>query len=273
MTTSRIQENLEWQGSDFAGNNWGRFFMIDYFLLAIFALLIGSFLNVLIFRLPRKESILLPRSYCPRCLEKIKGQDLIPLLSYIRLQGKCRSCSGRISPQYPLVEVMTSVLLLLIYNKWGLSIHLIEGGIFTAILIVACFTDLNEGVIPDRLTYPGILSGFLLAWLSIGISDAILGSAVLGGVFFIIASLTHGGMGGGDVKLAAMIGSFTGLQGALMVFALSSILAGIWVLPLCLQGKAKRKTEIKFGPFLAVAAWLVWMYKAEIILAYWQLLS
>lgn len=247
--------------------------MMNYFLAAIFSLLIGSFLNVLIFRLPRRESVATPRSYCPQCGQPLRILDLVPLLSYIGLRGKCRYCREGIKLQYPLVEVLTMLLFILIYDKWGMSFHLMEGCIFTALLLTASFTDLNEGIIPDRLTYPGILSGFILAWFSVGLGNAFLGAVVFGGALSFISVLYHGGMGGGDIKLAAMIGAFTGWQGALMVFVFSSILAVIWVLPLCLQGKASRKTRIKFGPFLAIAAWVVWMYGNEIMVFYWQLLS
>lgn len=246
---------------------------MDYFLVAIFALLIGSFLNVMIFRLPRHESIIAPRSYCPQCGQRLRVFDLIPLLSYIGLKGKCRYCRESIKLQYPVVEVLTMLLFILIYYKWGWSFRLVEGCIFAALLLTASFTDLNEGIIPDRLTYPGIISGCILAWFSIGPGNAILGAMVFGGMLFLISTLSHGGMGGGDIKLAALIGAFTGWQGALMVFVLSSILAAIWVLPLCLQGKANRQTRIKFGPFLAATAWAVWMYGTEILLFYWQLLG
>lgn len=245
---------------------------MDYFIAPIFGLLIGSFLNVLIFRLPRHESIIEPRSYCPQCGQRLRVFELIPILSYIGLKGKCRYCQERIKLQYPLVEALTMLLLILVYYKWGWSFRLAEGGIFTALLVTASFTDLNEGIIPDRLTYPGIISGFILAWFSIGLSNALLGAVVFGGLLFLVSTLFHGGMGGGDVKLAALIGAFTGWQGAIMVFVLSSVLAAVWVLPLCLQGKANRQTRIKFGPFLAASAWAVWMYGTEILMFYWQLL-
>ncbi|MEN6326262.1 MAG: prepilin peptidase [Syntrophomonas sp.] len=247
--------------------------MMNYFLVAIFSLVIGSFLNVMIIRLPRHESIIVPRSHCPQCGQPLRATDLIPLLSYIVLRGKCRYCRESIKLQYPLIEALTMILFILIYNKCGLTLDLTAGCIFTALLLIASFTDLNEGIIPDRLTYPGIISGFILAWFSIGLANAILGAVVFGGMLFIISTLFHGGMGGGDIKLAAMIGAFTGWQEVFMVFVLSSILAAIWVLPLCLQGKANRQTQIKFGPFLAVTAWLVWMYGTEILRSYWQLLS
>lgn len=247
--------------------------MMNYLLVGGFSLLIGSFLNVLVFRLPQRESIIVPRSYCPLCGQTLKAADLIPLLSYIRLGGRCRYCKGKVKIQYPLVESLTMLLSMLIYSKWGLSFHFIEGCIFTALLITASFTDLNEGIIPDRLTYPGIISGCLLACFSAGIGNAILGAAVFGGFFLIIASVFQGGMGGGDIKLAALIGVYTGLQGAIMVFILSSLLAGLWVLPLCLQGQASRKTKIKLGPFLAIAAWVVWMYGNEMMLAYLRWLA
>ncbi|MDD2620501.1 MAG: prepilin peptidase [Syntrophomonadaceae bacterium] len=247
--------------------------MINYFMAAVFSIPIGSFLNVLIFRLPRKESIIWPRSCCPECGQVLKIQDLIPLINYIRLKGKCRYCRKSINLQYPLVEILTVILFVLVFHKWGLSAQLMEGCIFTAILLVASFTDINAGIIPDNLTYPGILTGLVLACVSLNLGNALWGAGIFGGVFFIIASLTNGGMGGGDIKLAVLIGTYTGIQGAVIVFILSSILAGIWVLILFCQGKANRKTKIKFGPFLAISAWLGWMYKPEIITAYWQLLK
>jgi len=227
------------------------------------ALLIGSFLNLAIHRIPRTESLLWPGSHCPKCGHKLTARDLFPVLSYLTLGGRCRYCKQEISLRYPLVELLTAVSYILIYLKWGFSIEAVIGWLFSAFLIISAFTDIEEGIIPDKVTYPGIMVGLGLSFYSIGIKSSAIGSILFAGIFFLAALLSKGGIGGGDVKLAGVIGAFLGYPGAIITLFLSSWGGGLWAGVLLLLGKANRKTAIKYGPFLALAAWLVLMYGRE----------
>lgn len=241
-------------------------------LTFIFGLIIGSFLNVLIYRIPNQESIIWPGSRCTNCGHRLGAKDLVPVLSFIWLKGKCGYCNTKISMQYPLVELLTAVVFLLVFLKGGLSVWTLAGLIFTSVLIVASFTDINEGIIPDLLTYPSLILGLVLSNFTIGIRLALIGSLAYALLLYVIAVLTKG-MGGGDIKLAAVIGAFVGPMGSFMVFIISSLLAFIGVIPLWVKGKATGKTAIKFGPFLALAAAVVYIYGNEVLYFYFKLLG
>jgi len=227
-------------------------------------LIIGSFLNVIIYRIPGGELVVWPGSYCVACGRRLKALDLIPVLSYILLRGRCRYCSERISIRYPLVEILTAVLFLLVYCNFGWTVHSLVGVIFTSVLIVVSFTDIEKGIIPDSITYPAVITGLCLSIFTIGPKDSIVAMLVFGGMFLLIAIVS----GGGDIKLAMVIGAFVGLQGIFLVFIISSLLGGLWVILLLMQGKAERNTALKFGPFLAVAGWSAWMYNPVIMAFY-----
>jgi leader peptidase (prepilin peptidase)/N-methyltransferase len=137
-------------------------------------------------------------------------------------------------------------------------------------LIIAAFTDIEEGIIPDLLTYPGIILGLGLSFYSVGIRASTIGLILFAGILLLAALLSKGGMGGGDIKLAGVIGTFLGYKGSIITLFLSSLGGGLWAVVLLLRGKAQRKTAIKYGPFLAAAAWLVWMYGREISDFYWR---
>jgi len=244
--------------------------MIINVLIIMGSLSIGSLLNLAIYRIPRKESLLWPGSHCPRCAHKLNPKDLFPFLSYIMLGGRCRYCKQEISLRYPLVELITAVSYMLIYVKWGFSIESVIGGVFSALLIISAFTDIEEGIIPDLITYPGIIIGLGLSFYSIGIRSSVTGLILFAGIFLLAALLSKGGMGGGDIKLAGVIGAFLGYQGSIITLFLSSLGGALWAVGLLLRGKAHRKTAIKYGPFLALAAWLVWMYGREISDFYWR---
>lgn len=242
-------------------------------LLILLALIIGSFLNVLIYRLPRKEEIAMSRSYCPTCKHRLGIIDLIPLFSYLIQLGRCRYCKKEISQRYFWVEFFTVVLFLLVYLRWGFSVETLVGCIFTAILIVAFMTDWEHWIIPDRLTYPAIIIGLLLSFFTVGIWSSLLGLILFGGVLLLAAIISGGGMGGGDIKLAAAIGAFTGWQGAMLAFVIASLSGGIIAFFLLLFKKANRKTPLKFGLFLSFAAFLAYNYAEEIISTYLGLLT
>ncbi|SHG66282.1 type 4 prepilin peptidase 1 Aspartic peptidase. MEROPS family A24A [Thermosyntropha lipolytica DSM 11003] len=193
----------------------------------------------------------------------------MPVLSYLWLKGRCRYCQGVISPLYPLVEALTGVLFLLIYIQYGVSFTSLSGMVLVSFLLPASFIDIEHGIIPDKITYTGFMAGIVLSFFTIGFKSAFLGGLVFSLFYLVIALVSRGGMGGGDVKLAALIGSFVGLEGILAVFIISSLAGGIFALMLLLTGRGNRRTEIKFGPFLAFSAYLVWMYGSDIINLYW----
>ncbi|HEX3012196.1 MAG TPA: prepilin peptidase, partial [Syntrophomonadaceae bacterium] len=239
--------------------------MLIFFIIG---LLVGSFLNVVIYRVPRGESIIWPGSHCTKCGHELKPTDLVPVLSYLLLRGKCRYCREQITIRYPLVELLTAFTFYLIYLKSGLTVGTAAGCVLTSILIVAAFTDIDEGIIPDVITYPGMVLGLTFSFFTIGAKMSFAGMLAFGIVFLLIAVLSHGGMGGGDVKLVAAIGAFVGLKGALLAFIISSLAGGIWAAGLLILGKAGRKTELRFGPFLSLAGCLTYMYGPELLRLY-----
>ena len=176
----------------------------------------GSFANVCIHRLPWRQSVVFPRSHCPHCQQAIRPWHNLPLLSYLWLGGRCADCQTTISLRYPLVECLCGLLYVLLYYHLGVSRpSLVRTLLVTALLIVSCI-DLEHKIVPDAITLPGILLGLLasLCLTPVGIVSALIGTCLGGGLFFLIAVLSGGGMGGGDIKLVAMIGAFLGWQAA-----------------------------------------------------------
>jgi leader peptidase (prepilin peptidase)/N-methyltransferase len=233
----------------------------------IFGAVVGSFLNVCIFRLPAKISIIKPLSQCPHCHHPIRFYDNIPLISYIVLKGKCRDCGGKISWRYPLVELLTALLSLFLFLKFGLTLIFLIFFIFTAVLIVITFIDLDYQIIPDVLTLPGIPIFFLLAIFVVKIPwlEALIGLAVGGGVLFAIAFVyelitKREGMGGGDIKLLAMIGGFLGWKSLIFILLFSSFFGAIVGITAMIIKKQDMKYAVPFGPFLSAAAvaYLFW---------------
>jgi len=226
---------------------------------------VGSFLNVCIYRLPEKKSIISPGSHCPHCHTPIKWYDNIPLLSFALLKGKCRYCQKPISGQYPLVEFITGLFTFFIYFDYGFSLTGIIYLFFIYALIVISFIDLKWQIIPDVISVPGIFGGlmasFCLPYLSF--KDSVCGALLGGGFLFIVAYGYYfirkkEGMGGGDIKLLAMIGAFLGWRAIpFVLFSASvtgSIIGILWIL---FQGK-DRNFPIPFGPFLALGAiWVI----------------
>ncbi len=167
------------------------------FWVLIIALCFGSFLNVVIYRLPRNESIVWPGSHCTNCGYKLQARDLIPVLSYIALHRKCRSCAEPISARYPIVEGLTALSFVFVYLKWGLCLRSIVGWVFTGILIIVALIDIDEGIIPDLITYPGMILGIGFSFFTIGLRKSLLGMLVFFFLFVLIAFFSRGGLGGG----------------------------------------------------------------------------
>ncbi len=242
----------------------------------IFGLIVGSFLNVCILRLPENKSIIFPPSHCPLCKKQINFYDNIPILSFIVLRGKCRWCNAPISLQYPLTEFLSGLLFLALFLEFGLGYNLPVYCFLGASLLVVSFIDLKHQIIPDLITLPGIIIGLLLAlffpgridWL-----DSLLGIFLGGGLLFLVATgyyLFAGeeGMGGGDIKLLAMIGSFLGWQAILFTIFAASFLGSAAGLSLMIAKKKDKKYPVPFGPFLSLGA-IIYIFCGHRVIAWY----
>lgn len=241
--------------------------MLVYLVVFVFGSVVGSFLNVCIFRIPRGESLILPPSRCPNCNKRIEIYDNIPILSYILLKGKCSSCNSKIPIRYPIVEVLNGLFYTLLFFSFGWGFQFLVYSAFLSVLIIITFIDIDHQIIPDRITLPGIFLGILLAstLLPLGIKNSLSGVFLGGGLFYLTAVLSRGGMGGGDIKLIAMIGAFIGWKGVIITIflaALSGSLVGIFLM--VFMGKG-RKHKISFGPFLASGAILSLFWEKDLI--------
>jgi leader peptidase (prepilin peptidase)/N-methyltransferase len=246
-----------------------------FFAVFVIGAVVGSFLNVCVHRIPSGESVVFPASQCPSCKQPIAPYDNIPVFSYVLLRGRCRSCKGRISPRYPFIEALSGFAAVATLAFDGLSPQFLIHFAFLAALIVITFIDLDHQIIPDPISLPGIVVGFLAAlflddptWLA-SLSGILLGGGVLWAVAEGYYRLTgREGMGGGDIKLLAMIGAFLGWQ-AVPVTLLISSLGGTFVGfgLLLLQGRDTR-VPIPFGPFLAFGAICALFYGNELIAWY-----
>ncbi len=238
----------------------------------IFGAIIGSFLNVCIFRLPKEKSIVWPGSYCPHCKNPIKFYDNIPLVSYILLKGCCRHCYTAISFQYPLVEGITALASLILFMKFGLSLSYFFYFLFVAALIVITVIDLYHQIIPDVISLPGIGVGLIASLMipQITLFSSLMGTLLGGGSLFLVATIyqwlfKREGMGGGDVKLLAMIGAFLGWKAVILTILLSSLVGSITgIIVMILKGK-DFKYAIPFGPFLSFGAVVSLFYGENII--------
>jgi len=222
----------------------------------LFGLVIGSFLNVVIGRLPAGRSIVHPGSACPQCGAAIRWYDNVPVFSWLRLRARCRSCGGAISWRYPAVELVTAILFALAAYRFGPTLDLGPALILLAALVAITGIDVDHQIIPDVITIPGVIAG---AALSIAIHptrwlDTLLGIVLGGGLFFLIILVSGGGMGGGDMKLGAMMGAFLGWKLVLLAILLGVFAGGAVAVVLLVTGSRGRKDPVPFGPFLALGA-------------------
>jgi len=249
--------------------------IIPGFLPALFFVLgacIGSFLNVCIFRLPRQESIIFPASHCMNCGAKLKPLDNIPLLSFLFLGGKCRYCHAKISWQYPLVELLSAILFALAAIRFGLQWNTLIAVILISSSIVVSVIDFKIQIIPNSISLPGIVLGLLINLIPsspISFLNALYGMALGGGLFYVVALVSRGGMGGGDIKLIAMFGAFLGWKNCLVTIFCGVLLGSLVGVTLLLLRRKGRKDPIPFGPFLCTGALISVFYGREII--YWYL--
>lgn len=244
--------------------------MINFMILTL-GLLIGSFLNVCIYRIPRGESISFPPSHCPKCSNNLKPIDLIPVLSFIWTRGKCRYCGEKISRRYPLVEILNSVIYLILYLKFSMSILFIKYAILASILIVISFIDYDHQIIPDEIIIFGIILSFMphiIDNCKVNILNGTIGLLIGGGLFLIIALITNA-MGGGDIKLMGMLGFSLGYKYILLITLLSFIIGAVVSLILIGIKIKSRKDFIPFGPFIAMAT-LVTIYSGDEIINWYM---
>jgi len=236
------------------------------FLIFILGLIIGSFLNVVIYRLPEGKSIVYPPSHCPDCGHKLSPLELIPVLSYIFLRGKCKSCRTDISIRYPIIELLTGIIFIINYIYISDLISLTAGLIFSSLLVVLTMIDFDHQILPDKLTLGGLIVGFIFSFFrsDITVIYSLIGVLAAGGLLFLIAYLSKGGMGGGDIKMMAMVGSFTGPIIAVSSIFLGAVIALIAHLPGLVSGKTGMKTKLPFGPFLALASLIFWFWSDKI---------
>lgn len=228
----------------------------------LFGLVFGSFYNVVGLRVPQKESIVHPPSHCPKCQRRLTVLDLVPVLSYVFLGGKCRSCGNKISWFYPFIELMTGVLFAFAYWQLGWGIELIVAFFFISLLVIIVVSDLAYMLIPDKVLI------FFLPLLAIGrvLSpltpwwDSFVGAVVGFGILYIIAVLSNGGMGGGDIKLFFLIGLVLGTIDTLLTLFLAAVIGMIVGITVLSKNKQGRKTPIPFGPSIALAAVIVYFY-------------
>lgn len=224
----------------------------------LFGLVVGSFLNVVIHRVPLKQSIVWPSSRCPSCGAPIRSFDNVPLLSYLMLRGKCRECGARISPRYPLVEALTGLLFGLAAYEFGLTPDLASALVLISVLVALAGTDLEHRLLPNAIVLPATLVGLVLSialdpsrwWVYV--ASAV---AVAAGLFALVIAYPRG-MGMGDVKMGGMLGAFLGPYAALAVF-LGAVLGGLVGGVLIAAGSMGRRTALPFGVFLSVAGVLV----------------
>lgn len=226
-------------------------------LIFIIGLIIGSFLNVCIYRIPREESIVFPPSHCPNCKLNLKLKDLIPLISYAVLRGRCRYCKARISPVYPFIEFLNAILYFLIYIKYGLSLEFIKFAFLASLVIVIGVIDYFTTDIYTNTIIVGLIVGIAFAIISFFVEGSIMiyiiGSLIGGGVISLIILLTNG-MGWGDAELLFIIGLFLGVRLTLVTLFLSFIIGGIVGGILIILKIKSRKDYIPFGPFISIGA-------------------
>ncbi len=240
----------------------------------VLGLVVGSFLNVVAYRLPRHQSLAFPPSHCPDCGARLRPADLVPVFSWLALRGRCRYCGRPISPRYPVVESITGLLFLLVFVARGPGLGLVPGFVLAALMVAVAAIDLDLRIIPNPLTLCGVVAGLafgLLGWSGVGLWQALMGLVVCGGFLLVVGLAGRGGMGGGDVKLGAVIGAFLGWSTGLFGILLGFVIGAVVGLGLIVTGIRGRKDAIPFGPFLALGAVFSYLWGGRIVAAYLNL--
>lgn len=233
--------------------------MLLYIYIFLLGTVIGSFLNVLIYRLPRQESIITPPSHCPECGEYLKVRDLIPIFSFLLSRGKCRYCAKAISWQYPVVELLTGFLFILLYFKYGFNTDSIFILFLIMVLVVCSFIDLKYKIIPNKITYPVFFVGLMYSFFfsNNSLLTTLYNIIIPAGFLFLLALIIKNSMGMGDIKYVAMIGSFLGWVNTMSGIFLGSIIGLIISLVLILFNVISRESKIPFAPFISLGIIIV----------------
>ena len=267
----------------------------------IFGLLIGSFLNVCISRLPQGKSVVKPASRCPKCQAPIKPYDNIPVLSYLFLLGKCRACKARISPLYPAVELLTAILFLICFLVFGPAVVAAKWAAFSAILTVLVFTDWRNRLLPDKVNFTGLAIGLLFTFFvppvdgaalalsnhifdypppvpALSLVDALLGATVGAGILWLVGEgyfriRGREGMGFGDVKMMLMAGAFLGLRRTILTILIGSVLGALLGGAFMFASRKGSDYELPFGTFLGIAALLVVFFGTPVVAWYQSLFT
>lgn len=244
---------------------------VVYLLLLAVGFSLGSFVNVLVYRLPREEEVIFSRSRCPSCGSFLRWFDLIPLFSFFLLRGSCRYCGKTISWRYPAVEAGTAILVWLVFWQHGISWALASGIILVPILLAAALIDLELYIIPNFLIVLGLAGGALFHLVLLRgeqLLNGLLGALAAAGLFLLLYIVSRGGMGEGDIKLAAVGGLFLGWPQGLVAMLLACFIAGITGIFLLASGRKKRKDMIPFGPFISLGTYIVLLWGEEIMQGY-----
>jgi leader peptidase (prepilin peptidase) / N-methyltransferase len=267
----------------------------------VFGLIIGSFLNVCILRIPGGKSIVMPASACPKCGTPIKPYDNIPVVSWLLLRGKCRGCKTKISPMYPLVEFLTGLLFVGSFLVFGLSVDTLKWCVFSAILVVLVFTDYRERILPDVVNYTGFAMGLVLSlftkptdgtslWIAnrlfefppptpvLSLMDALIGAVVGSGLLWLVSEAYfrlrgREGMGLGDVKMMLMAGAFLGAKRTLLTILAGSLLGSVLGIVIIAAKRKDSDYELPFGTFLGAGALLVVFFGTPVVTWYQSLLT
>ena len=241
-------------------------------LIFLLGTIIGSFLNVCIYRIPKGQSIVYPPSHCPNCSTPLKWYNLIPILSFIFQKEKCRYCGEKISPQYPIVELLNALVYILLYNKFGFSLDFLFYGIVFSILIIIAFIDLKDMIIPDILVILILITTIIYKLLTFILYSKYpdllnsIGGLVLSSLLFIlIIVLSKGGMGGGDVTLIGSLGFILGIKNIFLTIFLSFILGAIISVILLITKIKGKKDPIPFGPFIILGFYITVFWGEKLI--------
>ena len=259
--------------------------ILMHFFVFCFGLAMGSFLNVCIYRIPAKKSLISPGSHCPNCNNPVKPYDNIPVLSFLLLSGRCRHCKVKISIRYPVVELLTALLFVAIFAVYGPTLQFLIYSLLVAGLLVITLIDLDRYIIPDRISIPGAVIGLLCSPINEqlgfgvkGMLTSVIGFFMGGVLFFVIAYVgsvvfKKESMGGGDIKLAALLGAFLGWKGALVSFFLAFLSGAVIGAVVLLVSSKRDSTKVPFGPFLALGATCYIFFGEFLLEAYWGYVS
>lgn len=242
--------------------------------------IIGSFLNVVIYRMPRGRSIVRPPSACPECGARVRPWDNVPVVSYLLLRGRCRDCGARISVRYPIVEIVSGLIPVVLYASFGIGNELAVYWPLACALLVVALVDLDIKMIPDKITLPGIAVGLVVSPLLrlTSLPESLIGVAVGGGALYLIGFLgalafRKESMGGGDIKLAAMLGAFLGWKAILLLLFVAFFMGAVAGIAVIARRGHDRDHTIPFGPFIASGAIMTIFWGESLLVWYSTLLG